>query len=74
MLCCVVQVDTMKREACIGVRHWNAGGNREGKRKGQACKLKRTEEGKCKADKQSRITCVISISKERKEGKERKEV
>jgi hypothetical protein len=46
--------------------------NRKGERKRQARKLKTTEEGKCKTDTQSRVTCTISISKERK-GKERRE-
>jgi hypothetical protein len=47
--------------------------NRKGERKRQACQVKRTEEGKFKAATQSLITCAISISKERKEGKDRKE-
>jgi hypothetical protein len=50
--------------------------NRRAESKRQACRLKRTEEGKCKADTQSGITCAISIPKERKgkeKGKERNE-
>jgi hypothetical protein len=46
--------------------------NRKGERKRQARKLKTTEEGKCKTDTQSRVTCTISISKERKGKKGKK--
>lgn len=46
--------------------------NRKGEGKRQAPKLKTKEEGECKVDTQSRITCAISTSKERKGKKKRK--
>lgn len=56
--------------------HWRAAlecrMNRKGEGKRQAPKLKTKEEGECKVDTQSRITCAISTSKERKGKKKRK--